>query len=108
MHGAHDVAHGHAEQPEGIVVPQVLLGGKRQPLQVVEALDVFRGHTCLLEFLAVVADRVVDAFDNLFEPLELQRFQRLTGQRLEFLVEDHATTLLFLVSFTAFSTERPV
>ena len=85
----HHVAHGHGEQPKGVAVTQVLLGGKGQAPQIIQRADVIRAHPGLVEGLAVEAHRVVDALGHLPQAFELQGLQRLARQRLEFLVKNH-------------------
>jgi hypothetical protein len=39
---AHNVLHRHGEHPVGVGIPQVLLVGKRQLVQIVHALNIVR------------------------------------------------------------------
>jgi len=86
---AHDIAHRRGKKPEGIIVPQILLGGERKTLQIIEGFKALRRHTRPVKRLFVKTDGMVKPRGNLLESFELQRFERLPGQGFKFFIVDH-------------------
>jgi hypothetical protein len=96
-----DARHGDGEKAVGVIVPQILLGRERKPLQVVEGFDVVGLDPGVVEGPLVKAYGVIDALDHLLEPFDLQRLQCLAGQCFEFFVVDHIpSSLLFSLVIT--------
>ncbi|GAF26231.1 acyl-CoA synthetases (AMP-forming)/AMP-acid ligases II [Moorella thermoacetica Y72] len=71
----YDLAHGHGEHAVGVVIPQILFGGERQSLQVVQALDVPRFQADLLEGPAIKGDIKKGPPDCCLEAFQLEFLQ---------------------------------
>ncbi len=69
---AHDLLEGHGEEAVGVVVAHVLLEGKRQALQIVEALDLVGRDACPFKALPVKRNRGVNALHGLLQALKLE------------------------------------
>jgi len=70
---AGDVPHGHGEEAEGIVVPQVLLDREREPGEVGKAFQVFRPDPVGVELVPVMGHVIVGVPEGPSQPLQLQR-----------------------------------
>jgi hypothetical protein len=47
------IVHGHREHPKGVVVPQIVFIGKRQPAQIVKGTHIINLYPNLIESLLV-------------------------------------------------------
>lgn len=47
----HQLIFGHSKQAEGVIIPQILLNGKRQLGDVVNRFDIARQKADLIKFL---------------------------------------------------------
>ena len=92
------VVPGHGDKPEGIGVPQILLGGKGELLQVVDGLDVLGTQPYLVKFFLVEGHVLVAVLDHLHQPLGLDLAQRLPGGAFDFRLEIiwHGSSILSL------------
>ena len=77
---ADDVVHGGGEQPEGVVVAQVVLGGVGQVAQVGEAADVHRLDPGRVHLRPVGGHPVVHPLHQQLQPAQLNGLQPLAGQ----------------------------
>ena len=68
---ADDLGHGGGEHAEGVIIPDVLLGGERQPLQIVQGADVFRFHPGFVQAAAIERHQVINPLHHRLEALEL-------------------------------------
>ena len=70
---AHDVLHGHGQHAEGVVVPDVVLGGEGDVLDVRQGLDLLPGGDARRpQPLVVEGDVVVAVVHHPAQPLQLQ------------------------------------
>lgn len=76
---ADTLGQGLGQQAVGIALPQVGLGDKGQFMQVLDAVDVVRGHALLVHLGAVIGDVIVDVADLLDQALALQSPQLVLG-----------------------------
>jgi hypothetical protein len=79
---AHDVPQRGGEEPEGVGVAQVGLGGEGQLGQVGERLDVCRRQFACLQALAEKLDALVGMADDALQPVELQLAQKRRGNEV--------------------------
>ena len=80
---ADHVLLGHAHHPEGIALPQVVLGEEGQLIQVVDGLDVVGGDPLLLHLLPVVGHVVPHMADLLDQLLVLDLDDLFPGSALD-------------------------
>ena len=71
----HNLVQRNSEKAKGVVLPEILLASGWKLLQVIEAFYIIWRNTCLLEFIAVKWNAIVDLLCDALEPLELQLFQ---------------------------------
>ena len=90
---AHDLRHRNGEKPVRIVIPKVLLGGKRQLDDIVHRPDIVRRHVHLLHFAAVKRRIVIDSLDELMQAFSLEGAHLLASHTLFGLVPDHGFRL---------------
>ena len=57
---SHDLVHGRGEHAEGVVVPQVLLGGEGQQLEVGQGADMFGLNPHFVHAAAIEGHQMVD------------------------------------------------
>ena len=100
---AYHIAHGYGEEPEGVIVFQVLLGRKGNLPDVFKRVDIIGGDAGVVQQSPVKPDGVVHALDNLFQPLQLQGLQCFARQRFKFLVENHDVISLWSAFLTIIS-----
>ena len=81
------VVPGHGDKPEGIGIPQILLGGKGELLQVVDGPDVLGTQAYLVKFFLVEGHVLVAVLDHLHQPLGLDLAQRPPGGAFDFRLE---------------------
>ncbi|MPM78476.1 hypothetical protein SDC9_125487 [bioreactor metagenome] len=94
---AHDVLERYGEHAVGVGVPQILLVGKRQFLEVVDALDIVRRHPRRLHPLAVELNALIHAAHGGKQPLVLQFADLLarSGLDLPLIIVLHGSLLLY-------------
>ncbi len=76
------LGHGDGEHPEGVGVPQIRLGGEREPRDVLQGAAVLGGDTGRVELPAVQLHMVVRAAQGGPQPRELEVAQFLPGHAL--------------------------
>ena len=64
-----DLVHGHGEHAEGVVVPQVLLGGEGQQLEVGQGADMFGFHSHFVHAAAIEGHQVVNPLHHRLQAL---------------------------------------
>ncbi len=85
----HHLLHGHREHAEGVIVPQVLLGGEGQLLEVGQGADMFRFYSHLVHAPAIEVHQVVDPLHHRLQAFKLQGLQGLPGHGFVLHVSDH-------------------
>ena len=79
---AHHLFHWHGKGVKGIVVAQILLGGKREFPYVVEGSDIFRPESAGSEPLFIEGNAHT-AGKGLLQSFHLQLLQSGAGERLQ-------------------------
>jgi hypothetical protein len=100
----------NGKKAEGIVLPEVLLAGGGKKGQILEALNILRSNSGLLEFVMVKGNVIVDLPGDALESLELQLFQLNSFHELQFrLPVIHFHTLVILLSkcYKVFVMRKP-
>ena len=82
-------------QAKGIVVPEVLLGGKGQLCNVLYCLNIIRTDIQFLQLIAIKWHVVVNIFHNLMQAFALQRAHLVATHTLFVRVPNHFFFLLF-------------
>lgn len=62
----------HCQEAERIVVPEILLGGEREPRQIIERTDAFGGDTGLRKLVTIKRHTLRKAPDTGLQPLDLE------------------------------------
>ena len=86
---AHHLLHGHREHFKGVIVPDVLLDGERQVVQVGQGAKLLGFEAGFIQALAVEGHQVVDPLHHGLEPAQLQGLKLFPGQGFVILVSNH-------------------
>ena len=86
---AHDLVHGGGEHAEGVVVPQVLLGGEGQQLEVGQGADMSGFDSHFVHAAAIEGHQVIDALHHRLQASELYRLQGFPGHSFVFDIAYH-------------------
>jgi len=99
----------NGKKAEGIVLPEVLLAGGGKPGQVLEALNILRSNSGLLEFVMVKGNVIVDLPGDALESLELQLFQLNSFHELQFrlpVIHFHTLVIFICLMLQSFRDEK--
>jgi len=86
---ADHVLQGLGEQPEGVVIPEILLGREGQAGKILQGADIVRPKTALLHAAAKQRHPGMGSFDGGPQPRQLQALQIPARGGLHLAVPDH-------------------
>lgn len=69
----HQPIFGHSKQAEGVIIPQILLNGKRQLGDVVNRFDIARQKADLIKFLLIKGHMIICIVHHFNKPCRLER-----------------------------------
>ena len=84
-----DILHRLGEKAEGVVVPDVLLGGEGDVFHVGKLLDLIRRDAALIQPLLIKGNVAVAVIHHPFQPFQLKCFQLLAGHGFQILLKEH-------------------
>jgi hypothetical protein len=105
---ANNLLQGNGKESVWVIVPHVLLEGKRQSPQIAQGFDHARSYTGFGEAAAIKGDGGVDALQCVLQTPELQRFYNFPGQRFEFVIPDHPVLTIVKTLYQIFARIRVV
>ena len=95
---SHEFFDGDDHHPKWIMVAQILFGRERKFANVLKRFDVAGLDAAFVKRFFVKRNLVVNAFDGLLQPLELQFFQLVARHGLGFSVPDQQRLFYFAYS----------
>lgn len=95
----HNLAHRYGTEAEGIIVPQVVLGGKRQFYNIIYTVYVIGSNSQFLHFLTIKRSVMIHTLHSLFETnaLDLRRLSRSMHSMLSFQIMFFVVLQLLMV-----------
>ena len=89
---AHDLLHRLSQHAEGIIVPDIILGGKRDVLDIGKRLDLISGYAGLFQPVMIEGDILIAVIHHPLEAFQLERFNFRAAHGFNFFLEKHSNT----------------
>ena len=93
----HNLAHRYGTEAEGIIVPQVVLGSKRQFYNIIYTVYVIGSNSQFLHFLTIKRSVMIHTLHCLFKTNALDFAKTFAVHTLNALIPNHVFLVLLVV-----------
>ena len=94
----HNLAHRYGTEAKGIIVPQVILGGKRQFYNIIYTVYVIGSNSQFLHFLTVKRSVMIHTFHSLFETNALDFTKAFAVHAFDAFIPNHVFRCITIIN----------